>query len=230
MAASGVKEGLTAFVIGYTGEVGKELVKELAHCKSFSKVTLLGRRQLQYDDPEMQKLEQRIIDFENPQESADAFKADVGFCALGTTRKKSGADGFYKVDHDYVMNTAKLAKEGGCQHYSLCSSQGADKNSWFLYTKTKGEVEEELKELNFDRLDIFRPGALMCDREESRAGERCILAVLKPFSKAFPYTITTPTNTVAKGMINSAISQQRDNEHKWKLFTIKDIFDAAQSS
>lgn len=45
----------TAFVLGYTGEVGKELVKELAHSNIFSKVTLIGRRQITYDDEERQK-------------------------------------------------------------------------------------------------------------------------------------------------------------------------------
>ena len=46
-------------------------------------------------------------------------------------------DGFYRVDHDYVVNTAKLAKDQGCSHLLLVSSTGANKNSWFLYPKTK---------------------------------------------------------------------------------------------
>ena len=46
-------------------------------------------------------------------------------------------DGFIKVDHDYVMSTARVAKEKGCRHFHLVSSSGADKNSWFLYPKVK---------------------------------------------------------------------------------------------
>ena len=42
--------GKTAFVLGYTGEVGKELVKELLKSKVFSKVTLIGRRVVNYED------------------------------------------------------------------------------------------------------------------------------------------------------------------------------------
>ena len=44
----------TAFVLGYSGEVGKELVKQLAQSNIFSKVTLIGRRQIEYDDERKQ--------------------------------------------------------------------------------------------------------------------------------------------------------------------------------
>ena len=42
--------GKTAFVVGYTGEVGKELVKELLKSKIFSRLTLIGRRIVNYKD------------------------------------------------------------------------------------------------------------------------------------------------------------------------------------
>jgi len=40
----------TAFVLGYTGEVGKELVKALLGSRIFSKVVLIGRRTVTYED------------------------------------------------------------------------------------------------------------------------------------------------------------------------------------
>jgi oxidoreductase len=43
---------------------------------------------------------------------------------------------------------------------SYVSSQGANPNSWFLYPKTKGEVEEALKNLKFQSTSIYRPGLL----------------------------------------------------------------------
>ena len=62
----------------------------------------------------------------------------VAYCCLGTTRAKSGAKGFVRVDKDYVFESAKLLKESGCEHFHLVSSAGAAKSSPFLYTKTKG--------------------------------------------------------------------------------------------
>lgn len=63
-----------------------------------------------------------------------------------------------KVDHDYVLNVAKAAKENGCEQFHLVSSTGANKDSWFLYPKTKGLVEEHVGELSFQRFSIYRPG------------------------------------------------------------------------
>ncbi|KAK6472994.1 oxidoreductase HTATIP2-like [Huso huso] len=48
--------------------------------------------------------------------------------------------GFIHVDHDYVLNSAKLAKAGGCSHFNLESSKGADITSSFLYLKVKNVV------------------------------------------------------------------------------------------
>ena len=79
-----------------------------------------------------------MVDFEQLDEHKSAFEScDLGFCCLGTTRGKAGKDGFYKVDHDYVVNAARVAKDTGCQHFHLVSSMSANKNSWFFYPKTK---------------------------------------------------------------------------------------------
>jgi len=64
-----------------------------------------------------------------------------------------------------VVNSAKLAKQGGCKDFHLVTAQGSNKNSWFLYPKTKGLVEEEVTNMAFNRLSIYRPGLLLCDRE-----------------------------------------------------------------
>jgi len=45
--------------------------------------------------------------------------------------------GFYRVDHDYVVNSARLAKDGGCSQFHVVSSVGANKDSSFLYNRTK---------------------------------------------------------------------------------------------
>ena len=66
------------------------------------------------------------IDFDNIEQHKEAFsEGEVAFCCLGTTRAKSGADGFVKVDYDYVVNTAKILKDNGiCKDYHLISSKG----------------------------------------------------------------------------------------------------------
>ena len=68
----------------------------------------------------------RIVDFDNLDQHKDAFlDADMAFSCLGTTRAKAGADGFVKVDYDYIVNAANILKEHGqCKGFHLVSSSG----------------------------------------------------------------------------------------------------------
>ena len=51
-------------------------------------------------------------------------------------------EGFKKVDHDYCMKVAELAKQNGCEQYHLVSSTGANAKSTFLYQKVKVRWED----------------------------------------------------------------------------------------
>lgn len=201
----------TAFVVGYTGATGKELVKALLESHIFAKVVLIGRRTVTYEDELYKDVEQRVVDFDNLDAHADAFKNfDVGYCCLGTTRGRSGAAGFYRVDHDYVVNSARLAKDGGCSQFHLLSSTGANKDSSFLFAKTKGEAEEDLKAMDFDSLFIYRPAMLLGDREERRPFEIAAKVLMKPITWAFPTAISIPMSMVAKALVNKTVMPATD--------------------
>lgn len=200
-------EGHSAFVLGYTGESGKILIRDLNKLQVFKRVVLIGRREINLDPSFGPDFVQKVVDFENLDEHRDTFKdLDVGFSCMGTTRAKAGVQGFVRVDHDYVLNAARLAKDGGCRHFNLISTMSADKNSSFLYTRTKGQVEDALKVMLFDRLSIFRPAMLMCDRQESRPGEAVARILLKPISYIFPTAITTPVEVLSRAMINNMVA------------------------
>ncbi|KAH9494999.1 Oxidoreductase htatip2 [Bulinus truncatus] len=207
--------GHSAFVLGYTGEVGKMLVEELNRQRLFKRVVLIGRRQVPLDvAPEF---EQKVIDFDKIQDHRDVFTdIDYGFCCLGTTRSSVGREGFIKVDRDYVLNSAEVAKSQGCKHFSLVSSMGSNKNSWFLYPKIKGEVEHTLSEMNFDRLSIYRPGLLLCDRQQSRPMEKVTTIFLKPITSFFPTLMSVPTSTVAMAMVNNVVNPTKNTHETYE--------------
>ncbi|XP_060080860.1 oxidoreductase HTATIP2-like [Ylistrum balloti] len=199
--------GKTAFVIGYTGECGKELVKALSKNKIFSKVVLVGRRKVDLSPDPGPEFEQRIVDYDKLEDHTEAFQgAHVGYCCLGTTKGKAGKEGFIKVDRDYVIKSAEIAKSNGCQHFSVITASTANKNSMFLYVKTKGEVEDALKNMAFDKLTIFKPAVLLCDRAETRIGERIATTIMKPWTMMFPTTGSVPTAYVGRAMVIDTVT------------------------
>lgn len=207
------KEKMSCFILGASGETGRVLLKELVNRNIFSKITLIGRRELTFEDKAYEGLVQQVVDFEKLDDYAAAFQGhDVGYCCLGTTRAKAGADGFVRVDHDYVLKSAELAKAGGTSQFHLESSRGADKNSGFLYLKVKGQVEAEIEALGFDRFSIYRPGVLIVDRQESRPGEWMARKFFSAFSPLLP-SMSVPVPAVAAAMVsNSLLKPQNKTE------------------
>ncbi|XP_078077124.1 oxidoreductase HTATIP2 [Mustelus asterias] len=216
----------SCFILGASGETGKVLLKEIVQSQIFTKVTLIGRRKLTSEDATHENVNQEIVDFDKLDEHAAAFQGhDVGFCCLGTTRAKAGEAGFIRVDYDYILKSAQLAKAGGCTHFNLESSKGADKNSSLLYSRIKGQVEAAIEELNFDRYSIFRPGVLMCDRQESRPMEWMARKLLVPVASLFPTVITTPILVLVKAMVNNVLLP---SENKMELFHNKHIHELSK--
>lgn len=123
----------SALVIGGTGAVGKALLRDLLVNSKYKKITTVGRRDVILEENvPTDRLIQINVDFEDLERHREAFRGyDVVFCTLGTTRADAGgAAGFRKVDHDYVINSAKIIAEenkpisvGGLSpiHYLYCS-------------------------------------------------------------------------------------------------------------
>lgn len=199
------KQNQSCFVLGASGETGQVLLRELLQRNIFSKITLIGRRKLDLKDQSHDHVVQEVVDFEKLDEFSAAFQGhDVGFCCLGTTRAKAGAEGFVRVDHDYVLKSAELAKAGGCSQFHLESSRGADKSSSFLYLQTKGQVEADIEALDFGRFSIYRPGVLLVERQESRPGEYLARQFFKAFSPLCP-SMSVPVQTVAAAMVSNTV-------------------------
>ncbi|KAL4971129.1 uncharacterized protein BDV14DRAFT_6894 [Aspergillus stella-maris] len=95
--------------------------------------------------------------------------------SLATTRAAAGGfENQYKFEHDFNIEMAKAARDAGSKVYVLISSSGADTKSNFAYTRMKGEIEENVKALGFERTVIIRPGLIAGQREESRPAEAVV--------------------------------------------------------
>ena len=159
----------SAIVIGSTGLVGGYLISTLVKSTSFEKVIALVRRP--YFE-HYENVEEVVLDFNKKDPFGSLKKADHVFCCLGSTIRKAGSKKEFRfVDFDLPVLFAKWAEQNNCDTFSLVSSIGADINSKIFYNKTKGEVEEEIRNLSFSKTQIFRPSLILGKRNEFRPGE-----------------------------------------------------------
>ena len=163
-----IKMSGASLVIGSTGLIGKKLIFELA--KKDSEVIAIARRSISNLPENISLLD---INFDDFLENGSLPSCDHIYICLGTTIKKAGSQSeFKKVDFDYCVSFARKAREAGATKISLVSSVGANPHTKNFYLKTKGEVEEEIKKIDFQVINIFRPSLLLGRREESRFLEK----------------------------------------------------------
>ena len=152
----------TSLIAGSTGFLGSKILNYLH--KEDQKIYCLSRRENEINSVNIEDI---IIDFDTINDLS-LPKIDHVYLCLGyelrawelismPERKK---DPFYKVDYEYTLNIAKKAEEVGATSISLVSAVGANKNSESFYLKTKGDLEEEIKKLKFETINIFQPGHL----------------------------------------------------------------------
>lgn len=170
----------SALILGATGLVGAECLRQFAESDRFTRVVALTRRPLSSPLP---RVETHIADFERLDEAAEYFRVSHIVCALGTTIKKAGTqEAFRRVDHDLPLAAARLGLREGARHFLLVSALGASARSRMFYSRVKGEVEDDIRALAYRSVTIVRPSLLLGERGEFRLGE----AVGKVFAGLIP--------------------------------------------
>ena len=196
----------TALVFGSSGLVGGHLLSQLIENDDYNKIKIFVRSQPEINDPKVEIIK---TDFNNLENHKEDIKGDDCFFCIGTTKQNSPDKSEYrKVELEVPKQIAQIAKSNSVNSFVFVSSGYADPKSSGDYLKFKGEVEEELKRLNFPKLGIMRPSFLLGDRKEQRVGEKIGIFVFKLLSPLFlgPLKKMKPiqSETVAKAMISSA--------------------------
>lgn len=99
-------------------------------------------------------------------------------------------------------------------HFILLSAVGSNAKSSFLYVKTKGQIEDDLKDMKFSRLSIFRPGQLLDRGHDSRPLENISSFFAKGFNFITFDRTGIPVTMLAKALvrITQLPSQEKPND------------------
>jgi uncharacterized protein YbjT (DUF2867 family) len=156
-------------LVGATGLVGSEVLKQLHSEDKVSKINVLTRKKINIQSP---KVVNYVIDFDKDEDLKNSIHGAAIICCIGTTKAKTPAVGEYeKIDRDIPIRLAKIGLENGIEQYHLISAIGANKNSLINYNRIKGEAEEGVLSAEIPKTLIYRPGMLIGKRNESRPGE-----------------------------------------------------------
>ena len=214
----------TALIFGSSGLIGSHLLNILIEDNNYKKIKIFVRSS---PDIKAQKIEIIKTDFNNLNKHIKDIKGDDCFFCIGTTKQNSPDKNEYKrIERDIPVEIAKIAKTNSVNSFVYVSSGFADPKNSGAYLRYKGEVEEELKRLNFTKLGIMRPSFLMGNRKEKRFGEKIGIFLFRLLSPLFlgplKKMIPIQSEKVAYAMINVA-----KKDYKQTIFESNEIVEAS---
>jgi len=211
-----------AIVIGGTGMVGLQLVKQLIEDEKYDEIISLVRHSSGIGNP---KLQEKIINFDQPESWSNLVTGDVLFSTLGTTIAQAKTkNAQFKVDYTYQFIVAETAAKNGVGTYVLISSAGANSKSSVFYTNMKGKLEDAVQALSFKQITIIRPGQLAGNRVEKRKSEKIALSIMYFINKLGLLKRYKPIQAyqVAQAIINAA-----ENKNSG-IYSLDKVFELAK--
>lgn len=152
---------VSVVMIGGSGAVGGEVVRALCELPAVTKITLLVRRKI--EGIESKLVRQHIVDVLDPasyQEHIEGHTVGISTLGVGQPSKMSKEE-FTRIDKDAVTSFAGACKAGGISHFQSLGSVGIDAKSRSFYLRSKGELEQILMDLEFERLSLFHPSMIL---------------------------------------------------------------------
>lgn len=209
-------------VAGSTGLVGKTLITDFL---KEHEVIAISRRPFVFPN----NVKQELIDFNKDfsLKPADHFFICLGYplelLDLIYMRDKIKPK-FEEVDFGLVIKLAKMALDIGIKDISVISSVMADKNSLNHYLKIKGEMEEEIKKLSFNKINIFRPSHLLGERENKIGLDVQIFEkVTNIFGQVLPSQLKDFKNVEARTLAKNMVTEAFNNKTGVSYFSHKDF-------
>ncbi|PYR90985.1 MAG: epimerase [Acidobacteria bacterium] len=193
-------------VLGPTGVVGAEVVREALHDARFTTVMAISRRPLAVTHPRLETL--LHADFRDFTDLRSRFSGvDAAICALGMAWPQADSEAQYRaVTNDYVMALARTLNAANPEvRFCFVSGHGASATSRQTWARIKAETEDALRDTFGSRLVVFRPGYIypVHGRETGYWGDT-VMRPFMPFRRLLGRYITDSV-TVARALLYAAL-------------------------
>lgn len=157
-------QSLSVIMLGASGAVGGQVVSTLLAMPELKRLTLCGRREMVLPAGANKKVvTQHVVNIESPDTYAPFVAGhDAAVCTLGVGQPSEMTKAeFVHIDKDVVIAFATVCKQNGVRHFELLGAVGANSKSRAFYLRIKGELEDALVALNFERLSLFQPSMIL---------------------------------------------------------------------
>jgi len=200
--------GLKVIITGASGMVGRGVLLECLESAHIDAVTIINRRSLELDHP---KLTELILKDFNDCESLELYGYDACYFCMGVSALGLNEAQYKSITYDLTMKFARhLVQNNRGAIFCYVSGAGTNVNSNTMWSRVKGQTEEDVKTLPFKGVFLFRPGyiqPLKGIRSKTKL-YNAIYVLLRPLSgliKSVFKSAVTDTTSVGQAMINATV-------------------------
>ena len=221
---------IRTLIVGASGLVGNEILECVS--KESQEIFLLSRRTRGIVQENCSEI---ISDFDDI-DNIDFPEVDHVYISIGKKLssgelmyiRKSDRNDFIKIDFEYVLNIAKKSFNNGAKSIAIVSAIGADKTSKNLYLKTKGNMEDLVKEIGFTKTIFAQPSHLLGQRVDEEF--KLDVSLIELGGKIFDPLMLGPLSDLrfidAKYVAKAMVQKMNDNSEGLSILKYKDFVNA----
>lgn len=202
--ATKADRGAVLLLLGATGYVGGTVLRLALEDSRVSAVVAPTRRPL----PSHPRLTNPIVDFDALDAHAAWWGVDGVVSALGSTTRLTLSESAYeRIETEYPVAVATLARDRGAKAFAYVSSVGASQTARSFYLRLKAQTEQRLRMIGLPSLTILRPSGILGPRQPRRRGEETLLGLIQIVGPLLPRRWRVVTGSqVATALLDGALA------------------------